>query len=193
MARPGQHSEDVALVGRVHGVERRLLRIPEAKPVVVLGRDAEVLHSRFLHQIEPRVGIELHGVPLLGELDKFGARHTGSPLVLLVPGGDRVETPMHEHAETLLKEPISPVAKPLDPPRGFAHPGGTLGLRADKPRRGNSRRPGHSCQTAEEESAMHAVHPAFPTVREAPFLNQAASSSWYPSSRTGPTASIRCG
>ena len=111
MAGIGEEPDGVLAVGRVHRVEPRELRIPEAEPVVVFGGQADIAHARLLHEIEPRVRIEGDRVPPRGQLDVLLARHAASPLLLFVEAVDRVEAPVHEHPEALLKPPVATVAE----------------------------------------------------------------------------------
>ena len=64
---------------RLNGVasttsKRADLRVVQREAVVVLGRDHDVLHPRVLGELHPGVGVELHGVELLGELLVLGDR-----------------------------------------------------------------------------------------------------------------------
>ena len=72
---------DVLAVRRIHRVVVRVPRVPQAKTVVVLGREADVPHSGGLGDIEPSLGIEPHRVPLLLQLDVLRARHAAAPRV----------------------------------------------------------------------------------------------------------------
>jgi hypothetical protein len=114
-----QEADDVPPVRRAHHVVVGLGGVPQAEAVVVLGGDAEVLHPHLLEQVEPGLGIEAGGVPALAQGGVLPAGDAAAPLVLLVPGADGVQPPVHEHPEALLEEPVPPVPESLHLPTSF--------------------------------------------------------------------------
>ena len=95
---------------RVDDVVVARRRVVHRKPLVVLRGDHEVLHAGFLGQPDARGRVELGGIEPRGELLVLGdgyarARHdpraeAGNVLSLPLAGGNRVEAPVDEHAES---------------------------------------------------------------------------------------------
>ena len=81
---------------------------------MVLRRETDVFHARVLHKIEPFLRIVFHGIELVFVDDIVFAEHVAAPMHLLLPAGHGIDAPMHEHAETLLEEPVATVAETLN-------------------------------------------------------------------------------
>ena len=64
----GKFLDHVPAKGRIYNVVVRLLRIPKAKAIVVLGGEHHVFHAGGLGDGDPLVGIELNGIELFVEV-----------------------------------------------------------------------------------------------------------------------------
>ena len=106
-------AHDVARVGRPHHVEVRLLRVPQTEAVVVLRGDHEIAHAGVGRERGHPVGIELDRIEAAEELPVFvdgDLRVVANPLAVIrapapLAGEQRVEPPVHEHAEARLAPP----------------------------------------------------------------------------------------
>ena len=111
MARVGNRADDVTSVWRLHDVERGLSGIPEAEAVMVLRGYAQVFHAGCLHEVEPRVGIETDRIELILEQSVLVPRNNSSPLHLLVPSGNCIQAPVHEHPKPTRQEPVPAISE----------------------------------------------------------------------------------
>ena len=112
MTRIRKLPQSVFPIRRMHHVEVSQLRIPLAKPLVMLGSEADVFHPRRLGQVEPRLRVIVFWIPLAKvSLLEVSAWHTAAPLQLLMPSLDRIEAPMHEHPKPLLEPPVARVSE----------------------------------------------------------------------------------
>ena len=105
-----QRLDNVAVIGRrIDHVVVRHLRVEQREPVVVLGRDDDVLHPRILRGAHPFVRIVLHGIEGAHELLVFVHGHlrvahdplanARDALAVIAAGGDGVRAPVDEHPE----------------------------------------------------------------------------------------------
>ncbi len=82
----------------------------------------DILHPSFFRQIQPRIRIELRGIPTLRQLLLLSASLAGPPLLLLMKTIDGVKAPVNEHSKAAVEPPIAAVAKSrrqFEDSRGF--------------------------------------------------------------------------
>ena len=113
LARFGQRTQQILLVGRRLNVVLGDLAGPEAEAVMMLRGDHDVLHAGTFCHLHPGIGIELHRVELIdelviglnrdlcGPLDPFGVVRVALPLT----GRNCIQPPVDEHAEARLAPP----------------------------------------------------------------------------------------
>lgn len=96
-----EHFQDILAVGSIGDFKIRVLGVPHAKSIVMLGRKAKVFHPGFLCQQHPFLGVEIHRVKLLGEGRVFLPRHGELPAILFVKLRQGVYAPVYKHSKAM--------------------------------------------------------------------------------------------
>lgn len=107
VAMEGRRVDDVVLAG---------LGVEHGKTVVMFSGDDDVLHAGVLGDGDPLVRVEPDGVEFIGEFlvvfdGNFGVVHdpladAGDFFAIPIAGGQRIEAPVDEHAETRVAPPV---------------------------------------------------------------------------------------
>ncbi len=121
LARRRQFLQRIAMERRgIDDVVLADLGVIHGEAVVMLAGDDDVLHAGVLGHLHPGIGVELHGIELLGAAVRIRVTgilawfmiHSPIPGMALPfhsPAGMAVEPPMNEQAELRLAEPFHPL------------------------------------------------------------------------------------
>lgn len=105
----GELADDVAAERRVRDLIVRLVGVPHAEAVVVLGGDAEIAHPDAFGERDNFPRVEAGRVEALGKLLVFLAGNLHDKLILLVKFGERVNAPVEKQPEPARRVPVSGV------------------------------------------------------------------------------------
>ena len=99
----GKHFEHVLAVGRVHHVVIGIFCVPHTKSVVMLRRKADILHPSLFCKENPLFGIVVYGIKGLPQSLIFFSFPIEARVDLLLHSRLRVDAPMDEHTEFVIK------------------------------------------------------------------------------------------
>jgi hypothetical protein len=101
-----KRSENVPAVGCIRNFEISMLTVPEAKTLVMFGRNGKILHSRPGRGISPKLRIIKIRVEMLKILAIIIVVYFFVILYPFMTGRQRIKPPVDKHSEPALDKPV---------------------------------------------------------------------------------------